>query len=55
MTGGQPERATQNRVVTPFRDELGYRYLGDWTDREGNSNVELRGQQRMRLEPVTWR
>jgi type I restriction enzyme R subunit len=37
---GQPERATQNRVIGLFRDELGYRYLGDWTDRPGNSNVE---------------
>src|SRR6266571_3144483 len=38
MTVGQPERTTQDRVVALFRDELGYRYLGDWTDREGNSN-----------------
>jgi len=37
---GQPERATQNRVIALFRNELHYRYLGDWTDREGNSNVE---------------
>jgi len=37
---GQPERATQNRVLTLFRNELGYRYLGDWTDRAGNSNIE---------------
>jgi type I restriction enzyme R subunit len=37
---GQPERATQNRVLTLFRHELGYRYLGDWSDRDGNSNVE---------------
>ena len=37
---GQPERATQDRVIALFRDELGYRYLGDWTDREGNSSVE---------------
>ena len=37
---GKPERVTQNRVVMLFVDELGYRYLGDWTDRDGNSNVE---------------
>src|SRR6185295_5152827 len=37
---GQPERATQNRVLALFRDELGYRYLGNWADREGNSNIE---------------
>jgi len=37
---GKPERATQNRVIALFRDELGYRYLGDWADRDGNSNVE---------------
>jgi type I restriction enzyme, R subunit len=39
-TIGQPERATQNRVIALLRDELGYRYLGDWTDRERNSNIE---------------
>ena len=39
-TVGQPERATQNRVIALFRDELGYRYLGDWTDRADNSNIE---------------
>jgi transposase InsO family protein len=37
---GQPERATQNRVIALFRDELGYRTLGDWTDRPDNSNIE---------------
>lgn len=37
---GQPERATQQRVIRLFCDELGYRYLGDWSDRAGNSNVE---------------
>lgn len=31
-TIGQPERATQNRVVALFRNELGYRTLGDWAD-----------------------
>ena len=37
---GQPERATQDRLIALFRDELGYRYLGDWSDRAGNSNIE---------------
>jgi type I restriction enzyme R subunit len=37
---GQPERATQNRVIALFRDEIHYRYLGDWTYRDGNSNIE---------------
>lgn len=38
-TIGQPERATQNRVIGLLRDELGYRFLGSWADRQ-NSNVE---------------
>ncbi len=42
---GQAERATQNRVIALFRDELKYDYLGDWTGRQGfdgkgNSNIE---------------
>lgn len=37
---GKPERATQNRVVKLFCDELGYRYLGDCADRADNSNIE---------------
>jgi type I restriction enzyme R subunit len=37
---GQIERNTQNRVVRLFAEKLGYEYLGDWQDREGNSNVE---------------
>lgn len=37
---GKPERATQNRVIALFRDELNYRYLGNWGDRAGNSNIE---------------
>jgi len=36
----KPERATQQRVVDLFRDELGYRYLGDWSERAGNTHVE---------------
>jgi type I restriction enzyme R subunit len=39
-TVGQPERATQSRVIALFGDELGYSYLGDWSDRDGNSNIE---------------
>jgi len=39
-TVGQIEKETQDRVVKLFRDTLGYDYLGDWTDRENNSNIE---------------
>jgi type I restriction enzyme, R subunit len=37
---GKSERATQKRVIELFRDELDYRFLGDWSDRDGNSNIE---------------
>ena len=37
---GKPERETQHRVIALFRDELHYRYLGDWSDRDGNSNID---------------
>ena len=37
---GQRERKTQNRVVRFFVDELKYRYLGNWEDREENSNID---------------
>jgi type I restriction enzyme R subunit len=37
---GQIERETQNRIVAVFRDRLGYDYLGNWEDRENNSNIE---------------
>lgn len=37
---GKPERYTQNRIIKMFRDELGYNYLGNWEDREGNCNIE---------------
>jgi type I restriction enzyme R subunit len=36
----QPERATQERVIALFRDELGYRFLGIRAHRDGNSNIE---------------
>lgn len=37
---GQLERKTQNRVVTFFKEQLNYDYLGNWEYREGNSNIE---------------
>ena len=37
---GEIERITHNRVVKFFKNILGYDYLGDWSDRENNSNVE---------------
>ena len=40
-TVGQPERATQNRVVKLFQSSaLDYHYYGDWQDRADNSNIE---------------
>ena len=39
MSVGQREKSTQNRVIKLFVQELGYTYLGDFTDRV-NSNVE---------------
>jgi type I restriction enzyme R subunit len=34
------EKKTQERVLALFQEELGYRYLGDWREREGNSCIE---------------
>jgi len=36
----KPERATQDRVIELFAEKLGYRYLGDWSEREGNHCIE---------------
>jgi len=38
-TVGQIERLTQNRVVALFQKQLDYDYLGNWEDRENNSNI----------------
>jgi len=34
------ERITQNRVIQLLINQLGYTYLGNWEEREGNSNIE---------------
>jgi type I restriction enzyme R subunit len=39
-TVGQREILTQRHVVELFQQRLGYRYLGNWKGRPGNSNVE---------------
>jgi len=37
---GENERRTQNRLIGLFKDKLNYAYLGNWKDREDNSNIE---------------
>jgi type I restriction enzyme R subunit len=37
---GKKERETQDRVKALFRKELKYRYLGNWENRDENSNIE---------------
>ncbi len=39
-TVGEIEKRTQHRIVKLFSEQLGYDYLGDWTDREDNRNIE---------------
>jgi type I restriction enzyme R subunit len=36
----KPERVTQRRVIELFTEKLGYRYLGDWSERAGNHCIE---------------
>ncbi|MCK6404289.1 MAG: HsdR family type I site-specific deoxyribonuclease [Sphaerotilus natans subsp. sulfidivorans] len=36
----KPERATQDRVIRLFTQQLGYRFLGDWSQRPGNHCIE---------------
>ena len=37
---GDLEVTAQKRVISFFRDHLGYRYLGNWRDRSNNRNIE---------------
>ncbi|MEK6627188.1 MAG: HsdR family type I site-specific deoxyribonuclease [Bdellovibrionota bacterium] len=37
---GKSERVTQERIISLFTNELNYKFLGDWTERLNNSNVE---------------
>lgn len=39
---GQIERLTQNKVIQSFESDLKYDYLGNWKDRENNSNIETK-------------
>ena len=39
-TIGQRERATQNRVIQLFQQQLGYTYLGNWYEIPTNSNID---------------
>jgi len=41
MKVGQSERKTQDRIIKLFQEQqLHYKYLGNWEEREGNSNIE---------------
>ncbi|MBS3148324.1 type I restriction endonuclease subunit R [Candidatus Woesearchaeota archaeon] len=40
LTIGQREKKTQDRVVKLFTDKLDYVYLGNWEERQNNSNIE---------------
>ena len=36
----QPEIITQKRLIDLFKKQMGYDYVGDWRDRDNNSNIE---------------
>ena len=38
---GQIEWLIQNRIMQLFQKALGYSYLCNWEEREGNSNIEV--------------
>ena len=40
---GKSEREIQRRVIGLFRDELGYRFLRDRADRDGNRQRLIQG------------
>lgn len=40
MVIGQKERRTLERVAALFQYDLGYKHLGIWSDRTGNTNIE---------------
>lgn len=39
-TIGKPERAARNRIRALFQERLGYAYLGDGSERAGNSIID---------------
>lgn len=38
---GAKEHVTQKRIINLFKDHLKYSYLGDFTDRSNNTNIEV--------------
>lgn len=40
MSVGQIERKTQKRIIKFFQEKLNYKYLGNWAERQNNSNIE---------------
>lgn len=40
MSIGKPEWETQRRIIKLLREQLDYKYLDDWSERPGNSNIE---------------